>query len=157
MSNDEETNTPRSPTPKWLDSNYNENAKQSKKHERRLSQRLGGKRYSGSGNRKWSRYARRKLAKGESLKRRPGVVDENTDHGDIATLKFHFEHKYTRAQSLSILLSWLQKVKEGARRHMKDPGLIFTFQDQTGHPIEEWVAMPLTTYEILMRRVESDE
>ena len=124
------------PKPKWMDGPNRENSRQSKRHELRLSERLGGKRYAGSGNRKWSRNAR----------------SENTDKGDITTPTFHFEHKFTRADSLSLKREWLGKVREGAKLHMKDPGMIFTFQDDKGKPSEEWVAMPLDVYERLIRK-----
>ena len=126
------------PSPRWLEGDNQDNARQSKKHERRLATRLGGKRYAGSGNRKWSNHAR----------------SDNTDKGDIATPKFHFEHKFTRAASMSIQKEWLEKVTDGSKLRMKDPGLIITFQDQQGQPLQEWVAMPLDVYERLMRKVE---
>lgn len=82
---------------------------------------------------------------------------ESTDGGDLATPKFHFEHKFTRDQSLSIKIEWLDKVEQGAKLKLKDPGLIITFQDQQGHVKKEYVAMPLTVYERLMRKVEQSE
>ena len=143
----EETDTPmKSPSPKWLDGDHHENSRQSKKHERRLAERLGGKRLSGSGNRAWSKNTRLGDPKGFHVGR--------TDQGDIATPEFHFEHKFTRADSLSVKQSWLSKVSEGAKMHLKDPGLIITFQDQYGHPEDEWVAMPLEVYERLMAKAK---
>ena len=135
-----ETDTPevKPPSPKWLDGVHHENSRQSKKHERRLAERLGGKRYAGSGNRRWSNHSR----------------SESTDKGDIATPTFHFEHKFTRADSLSVKQEWLKKVSDGAKMRFKDPGLIITFQDLQGHPEDEWVAMPLEVYERLMAKVK---
>lgn len=149
----QETEEKSSPSPKWLQGTNHENAKIAKKHEYRLAERLGGKRYPGSGNRPLVRKSYRKVLKGG--RSRPGMREvESTDNGDLATPKFHFEHKFTRNESLSVKLEWLDKVEQGAKLKMKDPGLIITFQDQQGHVQKEYVAMPLTVYERLMRKVE---
>jgi hypothetical protein len=144
MKKPEETDTEavKPPSPKWLEGDHHENSRQSKKHERRLAERLGGRRYAGSGNKRWSRHSR----------------SDSTDKGDIATPRFHFEHKFTRADSMSVKQEWLAKVEEGAKLRFKDPGLIVTFQDQYGHPEDEWVAMPLDVFERLMAKVgEADD
>jgi hypothetical protein len=142
------------PSPKWLKGVHHENSKVSKKHENRLAERLGGRRYSGSGNRPISRKSYRPVLKdGRSRKIREV---EGTDCGDLATPTFHFEHKFTRDQSLSVKLEWLDKVEEGAKRKLKDPGLIITFQDQQGHVLKEYVGMPIAVYERLMRKVDAD-
>jgi hypothetical protein len=146
-----------SPSPNWLKGDHYSNSKQSKRHELRLAECLGGKRYSGSGNRRWSRYSRGNIP--SSGRKVPGKrQSDDTEQGDVATPKFHFEHKFTRAQSMSVQLEWLDKVEEGAKRKLKDAGLIITFQDQQGRPIKEYVAVPLSVYLRLMQKVEqSDE
>lgn len=149
----EETDTNKGPRPKWLDGTNYENARQSKKHENRLAALLGGKRYSGSGNRPLSRKRYRPVLR-DGRSRRDIREVEATDCGDIATPTFHFEHKFTRDKSLSVKMEWLDKVEEGAKLKMKDPGLIITFQDTQGHPLKEYVAMPLSVYERLMRKAE---
>lgn len=155
MKKPEETDTKVAPSPKWLKGNNYENSKVSKKHENRLADRLGGRRYSGSGNRPISRKSYRKVLKDGSRKRTDIREVEATDNGDLATPKFHFEHKFTRNESLSVKLEWLDKVEIGARLKLKDPGLIVTFQDQQGHVLKEYVAMPLDVYERLMRKIEA--
>jgi hypothetical protein len=149
-----ETDIKPSPSPKWLKGTNHENSKVSKKHENRLADRLGGKRYSGSGNRPLVRKSYRKVLK-DGRSRNDLREVEATDCGDLATPKFHFEHKFTRDQSLSVKLEWLDKVEEGAKLKLKDPGLIITFQDQQGHIRKEYVAMPISVYERLMRKVEA--
>ena len=129
------------PSPKWLDGNQYENAGKAKKHENRLASRLGGKRYAGSGNRRWSKW----------------VGSSDTDKGDIATPEMHFEHKFTRDASISLKLEWLDKVKEGARKFHKDPGMIITFEDSHGKPKEEWAILPLTVFEQLIRKVRDSK
>lgn len=157
MKKPEETDTPKeAPSPKWLKGVHHENSRQSKKHENRLANRLGGKRYSGSGNRPLSRKSYRKVLK-DGRSRTDIREVESTDCGDLATPTFHFEHKFTRDNSMSVKLEWLQKVEEGAKKKLKDPGLIITFQDNQGHVKCEYVAMPLSVYERLMRKVESAE
>lgn len=143
-----------SPSPKWLKGTNHENSKVSKKHELRLAERLGGRRYSGSGNRPVARKSYRKVLKDGRSRSDIREVEE-TDCGDLATPKFHFEHKFTRDQSLSVKLEWLDKVESGAKMKLKDPGLIITFQDQQGHVRKEYVAMPIDVYERLMRKVEA--
>lgn len=151
----EEIVTKPSPSPKWLKGTNHENSKVSKKHENRLAARLGGQRYSGSGNRPISRKSYRKVLNDGSRRRLDLREVEDTDNGDLATPKFHFEHKFTRNESLSVKLEWLDKVEIGAKGKRKDPGLIITFQDQHGHVLKEYLAMPLTVYERLMRKIEA--
>jgi len=148
----EEIVTKEAPSPKWLKGDHHENSKVSKKHELRLAERLGGRRYAGSGNRPISRKSYRPVLRGGRSRKTREV--ESTDCGDLATPIFHFEHKFTRDRSLSVKMDWLDKVEEGAKRKLKDPGLIITFQDQQGHVQKEYVAMPISVYERLMRKVE---
>jgi len=146
-----ETDTKQGPSPKWLEGVHHQNSKQSKKHEYRLADRLGGKRYSGSGNRPLARQRYRPVLK-DGHPRTDITEVEATDCGDLATPTFHFEHKFTRNKSLSVKMEWLEKVEQGAKLKLKDPGLIVTFQDNGGEPLKEWVAMPLVVYERLMRK-----
>jgi hypothetical protein len=133
------------PEPKWLKGSNHDNARQAKKHETRLASRLGGFRYTASGSKQFSRYTN------------AAANPRETDKGDIATPKFHFEHKFTRAKSLSLQLEWLVRVRDGAKIRLKDPGLIFTFQNQQGQVLEEWVSMPLDVFERLMSKSEGND
>lgn len=119
------------PAPKHLDDNYGR-YKRSKKHETRLGSRLGGKRLPQSGAKSWSKW------------------DDKTAGGDVSTPDFLFEHKRTVHDSMSVKLDWLFKVSEGARRVLKDPGLIVTFERE-GHKPEDWVMIPLDVLERLLR------
>lgn len=141
------------PSPKWLKGVNHENSRVSKKHENRLAARLGGRRFGGSGNQPMVAKSYRKVLKGQRSRTDIREV-EATVNGDLATPEFHFEHKFTRNQSMSIQLEWLEKVEQGARVARKDPGLIVTFQDQQGHVSKEYVAMPLDVYERLMRQAK---
>ena len=152
----EEIVTKESPSPKWLKGTNHENAKIAKKHENRLADRLGGKRYAGSGNRPLSRKSYRKVIKGEKM-RTDLVETESTDNGDLATPDFHFEHKFTRDESMSVKLEWINKLEVGAKLKHKEPGLIVTFQDQLGHVKKEYVAMPIETYERLMKAARKND
>lgn len=155
----EDSEAKRGPSPRWLDGkNVNRtNHKVSKAHEKRLAQRLGGKRYSGSGNKKWKTQGHRtadwhsnpEFSK-KNTRRGETYGHEDTDCGDLVAGDFHYEHKFTRAASITLQRDWLEKVTEGATRHMKSPGLIITFQNNRNEPLTEWVALPLDTFERLL-------
>ncbi len=122
----------RRPQLKYLESNH-DRYKRSKKHEDRLGKRLGGRRLPRSGGLPWSKW------------------DKTTAGGDISAPDFHFEHKRTDCGSISIPKAWLAKVSEGARRVIKDPGIIITFEKK-GSPLEEWALVPLEVLERLMKK-----
>jgi len=122
----------RKPQLKYLEPNY-DRYKRSKKHEERLGKRLGGRRLPRSGGLAWSKW------------------DKTTAGGDIAAPTFHFEHKRTDRGSISIPKDWLNKVSEGARRVVKDPGIIVTFEKR-GSPLVEWALIPLEVLERLLKR-----
>lgn len=117
----------RKPKLKYLDPNYDK-YKRSQKHETRLGKRMGGKRIPRSGGLAWSRW------------------DKTTANGDISAPSFHFEHKRTENKSISIPHEWLVKVCEGARRVLKDPGVIITFEEKGKKP-EDWALVPLEVLE----------
>lgn len=161
MSKSEKTDTgPRAPSPKWLEGSHHSNAPKAKAHENRLAKRLGGKRYNGSGNRIWKKAETRSARTGEkpsaALWTRAKPKERKTDNGDLATPKFHFEHKFTRDASMSVKREWLDKVREGAEQHMKTPGLIITFDNTApGSEHEEWAMVPLDVLERLIRKAEA--
>lgn len=115
---------------KYLEPNYDK-YKRSQKHEDRLSKKLGGKRIPRSGGLAWSKW------------------DHTTANGDISAPDMHYEHKRTENKSVSIPHEWLTKVCEGARRALKDPGVIVTFEKK-GRPPEDWVLVPLEVLERLL-------
>lgn len=66
----------------------------------------------------------------------------------MSTDRFYFEHKGTVKKSLSVKREWLDKVRSGAERRFKEPGLIVTFEgDQKP---EEWVMVPMDVFKRLM-------
>jgi len=122
----------RKPRPKCLDENYGR-YKRSKKHETRLGNRFGGRRLPRSGGMAWSKW------------------DKTTAGGDVSTPTLHLEHKRTDCASMSIQRDWLAKVSEGARRVVKDPGVVITFEKH-GRDAEDWVLIPLEVLERLLKK-----
>ncbi len=95
----------------------------------------------------WSRYDKTALS-----------TTVMTDGGDLGTKDFHLESKGTEKKSLAVTRVWLDKVREGAKRKGKDPGIILTFEAQKEPRCarEEWVLLPLEVFERL-RRLGSDK
>lgn len=133
------------PVPKSMEPNY-DRYKRSKKHENRLSERLGGKRLPRSGGISWS-----------SKWDKSAVTKSNmTLDGDLGTPDFHFEHKRTEGKTLSVAKDWLTKVSEGARRVAKDPGVILTFEKKGQKP-EDWALIPLEVLERLLKQAKAED
>jgi hypothetical protein len=128
----------RSPSPKTFDPNY-DRFKRSRKEEKRIASRLGGRVQPGSGNRAWSKS------------------DGTTAGGDLTTKDLHLEHKRAepRTQTISIKREWLRKVTEGASRRMRIPAMGLTFEDAQGHA-KDWVVLPLEFVERLLKMLEAD-
>lgn len=135
------TPPPRRPVPKHMDANYDK-YRRSKKHEKRLGDRLGGKRLPRSGGVSWSKWDQSKVLK-----------SNQTLDGDIAAPDFHFEHKRTEDKSISLAKEWLHKVSTGARMVGKDPGVILTFERKPEKP-EDWVVIPLEVLERLLQQAK---
>lgn len=127
------------PVPKHMDPHYDK-YKRSKKHEERLGARLGGKRLPKSGGVSWSKWDTSK-SQGSNV----------TLNGDISTPDFHLEHKRTVAKSMSLAHEWLTKVRDGAQRAGKHPGVIITFEEPHKKP-EDWALIPLEILELLLAR-----
>ena len=100
-----------------------ERPKRSKQHEKRIGRLMGGKRIPRSGGTRWS------------------VHDAKTARGDVSTPDFHLEHKRTDCASLILKREWLEKVREGARDVLKDPGVVITFE--TKGKVDDWILVPL--------------
>lgn len=128
---------PRKPKLRYLEPNY-DRYKRSKKHENRLSKRLGGKRLPRSGGMAWSRW------------------DKTTAQGDVSLPDFHLEHKRTECESMSVKHDWLRKVADGARRVGKDPALGVTFEERGKAP-DDWIMMPLDVFERLLRAAKGND
>lgn len=118
-------------TPKWLreDAPYTRKVRKSKGHEERLAKELGAKRLPGSGNRPLSSWS----------------APCETAGGDLKSDSFLYEHKGVEkaTQSIGVTRARLQKVCEGAKKAMKIPAMLLTFEDAQGHD-SEWVLLPLS-------------
>ncbi len=119
---------PKRPGPKWISDEHHGNhdrARRSKKHENRIAKAVGGRRIAQSGAKRWSKW------------------DKTTDQGDISSPTFHIEHKRTDNASMSLKKEWLAQVADGAKRVMKDPAVIITFEDPVHGKVEDWILVPL--------------
>jgi hypothetical protein len=124
---------------KWLEPTA-DTATRSNENERRLATRLGGKRVPRSGGKYWS--ARASGPTGTKI----------TEGGDVSTKEFHIENKRTVNQSIGIKREWLDGIREAAKRVMKDPALILTFEDEDKKQSpEDWVAVPISVFERLRK------
>lgn len=83
--------------------------------------------------------------------------DATTAGGDITTKDLHIEHKRVeaRTKSISVKREWLVKVTEGARRRMRIPALVVTFETAQGHA-QDWVMLPLEDAERLLALLGSE-
>jgi hypothetical protein len=116
---------PRKPSPKWLTTHRHDRYRRSRNQEQRIARSFPkGKRLPRSGGLAWSRH------------------DGTTAGGDVVTSEFLLECKLTRSSSITIKRSWLDKVRDGARRLGKDPGLVITFERHL-EPPEDWIFVPL--------------
>lgn len=106
--------------------------RRSKKHESRIATALGGKRLPRSGGLAWSKH------------------DSTTAGGDVQTAIEVVEHKRTEKKSMAVQLEWLHKVAAAAKRSLKDPAVVLTFEDGLKQP-EDWVLIPLDVYTRLTR------
>jgi len=68
--------------------------------------------------------------------------DPTTAGGDVSTPDLLLEHKRTVRASLAVRREWLDKVREGAQRAMKEPGMVLTFEEP-GKPPDDWILLPL--------------
>ena len=126
---------PKRGEPQWLNDPHGnrDRARRSMKHEDRIAGKFpGGRRYPRSGGQSWSKRDHK-----------------TTMGGDVGTPNLHIEHKRTDKASMSLKLEWLEKVVEGAKRQMKDPALVITFE-QPGRPPEDWIMVPLA---VALRRL----
>lgn len=123
-----------SPKPRAFDLSNKTAGRRSKKHEDRLAEVMGGLRLPRSGGLSPSKWTQR-----------------HTAGGDISTKEFLIEHKATSRQSLGLKKVWLEKVSEGAKRVMKHPALVVTFDQDQPSP-QDWVLIPMSVFEKLRGR-----
>lgn len=112
------------PAPKWLRVGNADQYRRSKKHEERVAKLLGGRRLPRSGGLRWSRQGKETLG------------------GDVTTPQFHVEHKRTEKNSISVKKEWMEKVMEAAKRGMKDPAIVLTFEEK--NKTLDWFCVPMS-------------
>lgn len=104
----------------------------SRNQERRSAEAVGGRRQTGSGASKW--------AKGDG--RVPG--------------KFRFENKFTTAESFSMKLKDLQKLRAECEG-LEQPVFEVEFQEKGTHRVlERWVLTPRKAWEKLVHEADND-
>jgi hypothetical protein len=131
---------PKKPSPKWLSDEHGnkDRARRSNTHERRVAALLPkGKRLPQSGGRKWSKN------------------DGNTSRGDVQSVHFLVEHKRTDLLSMSLKREWLEKVRGGAARILRDPAIVVTFEYPSGR-CDDWIMVPLDVARRRMGYVEDE-
>lgn len=122
------------PVPGWLrDHDGRSNVRRSQKHERRLSRDLGGRLVPGSGSSAWSK---------------DGSNARGSLGGDFVVEDFAIEHKLTQRASMGVRWEWLKKIEEAAKRRMKYPALIITFETPDGREKADYV---LISYDLFRR------
>jgi hypothetical protein len=129
--------TYKKPSPRWLreSQDFSSKARKSKKHEIRVAKELGGKRLAASGAKRFSKWMPTSVTAG----------------GDLGTKDLLVEHKRAEPEtkSIGVKREWLQKVTEGAKRCMKDPAMVLTFEDSNGFE-QDWMLLPLSVAKRLM-------
>jgi hypothetical protein len=84
--------------------------------------------------------------------------DPTTAGGDVKTQSLLIEHKRVepKTKSIRITREWLSKVSAGAKRSMKIPSMVITFEQSEGHA-QDWALIPLELLERLVKILESEE
>lgn len=90
---------------------------------------------------------------GRSLPRSGGISATSraggpTLDGDLQSMAIHGEHKRTETPKMSVKHEWFVKVRAGAARAGRTPGVILLFETLTG-PEREWLFLPLAYFQSL--------
>lgn len=93
-------------------------SKRSRKGERELAKRLGGRPEPASGS---------LLCSG----------------GDVALDDFQLDRKATGRKSIGVSIKMLQKIENDAAVHGKEPGLVLVFENMPRGFYDEWLVIPL--------------
>lgn len=113
--------------PRWLTetAGASERKRRANASERRVMQALGGRRKRRSGGCPWAR----------------GSTD--TEGADGETTELLIEHKGISKDTKAMRLQreWLEQIVNNARRSMKDPAMVLTFESLAG-PVD-WVLLPM--------------
>jgi len=96
------------------------------------------------GTHKHGQKSERKTAKRLGGRTRPGSGSVDGCKGDILLTDYLVENKSTEHQSISIKLSWLDKISVEAREESKNPALSIQFVDKAGNSRHHarWVMIP---------------
>jgi len=85
------------------------------------------------GTHKHGQKSERKTAKRLGGRTRPGSGSVEGCKGDIALPDYLVENKSTEHKSISLKLSWLDKISREAREEGKEPALSIQFVDKAGN------------------------
>lgn len=99
----------------------------------------------------------KKTAKRMGVSARPGSGALEGAKGDILLTEYLLENKCTEHFSLSLKLSWLEKISVEAREIGKLPGLSLQFVDKHGasRPHGRWVLIPEDEFKDTMIETET--
>jgi len=106
--------------------------RKSKKQERSLAARLGGRTQKGSGSCRFHK-------------------------GDVKTVELLLEAKQTSKESLSVKKAWLEKISREAMAYNKVPALAFGFTDIAKLVEKDWIAVPASFFAELMEHYKSSK
>jgi hypothetical protein len=96
------------------------------------------------GTHKHGQKSERKTAKRLGSTARPGSGAVDGCKGDISLAQWLVENKATEHASISLKLSWLEKISVEAREEGKTPALSIQFVDKQGNSKKRgrWVLIP---------------
>lgn len=126
--------------------------RKAKKHEQRIAAAVGGRRLPNSGGKARSNGMSGKVGRvsnvsfrGEKLD--PDKTERVTLDGDVASKRFHIEHKSTERDSIAVKKEWLDKVSDGAADHGTVPAMVLTFvSKRPGVPHSDWALIPFDLF-----------
>lgn len=119
--------------------------KKSRKQEERVADKLGGRRVSGSG------AGKAETRPMFNAKARSG---DAVGKGDVTTAPLLVEAKSTSNKSMSVTMSWLEKIYREAEGERKAPGLAITFERRSEWPgfPQDWVAVPAEWLQAVLKK-----
>lgn len=124
----------------WKFNRNKDRLRRSLREEGRIADVMGGRRLPRSGGLPWS------------------ADDPTTAGGDVVTPTLHIEHKRVEppTKSIRITREWLAKVTAGARRTVRVPSVVITFEEAKGHD-KDWALVPLSFVKRLTDVVELED
>lgn len=115
--------------------------KKSAAAERRIARTIGGKTLPRSGGGRYSHTTN----------------DPDTEGGDIVSTDFLIEHKRCEphVKSIGVKREWLSKVTSGAKKKMKFPAMVLTFENPEGHE-EDWMLIPMSVATRVLGKIRGE-